>query len=54
MAGGATITFRFYPHSLTSANQQKYKVISYKSKMKKARNRNNGNWAEGIESAWFW
>ncbi|AGP52672.1 hypothetical protein M271_05225 [Streptomyces rapamycinicus NRRL 5491] len=54
VAGGATITFRFYPHSLTSANQQKYKVISYKSKMKKARNRNNGNWAEGIESAWFW
>lgn len=54
IAGGATIEFRFYPHSLTSANIQKYKVIKYKSKMKKALGRTNSNWAEGIQSSWFW
>ncbi|HEU4596859.1 MAG TPA: DUF4157 domain-containing protein [Pyrinomonadaceae bacterium] len=52
--GGATLEFRFYPHSWPSARTQGGTVLAYKKKMKKLRNRDNSNWAEGVKSEWFW
>ncbi|MFE1957072.1 hypothetical protein [Streptomyces sp. NPDC059479] len=52
--GGATVTFRFYPHSLESSKDQRNLVNKYKNEMKKKRNRKNSNWSEGVQSDWFW
>jgi len=52
--GAASLTFRFYPHSQTSARKQGGAVRVYKLWMKKARKRENNNWAEGVQSQWFW
>lgn len=52
--GGATVSFRFYPHSNTSRYKQGGAVRVYKDWMKKARSRGESNWSQGVESDWFW
>ncbi|TVM02872.1 MAG: hypothetical protein CV087_08180, partial [Candidatus Brocadia sp. WS118] len=53
--GGANITFHFYPHSKSSASSQGGIVNAYKMKMEEFRNRKGkNNWAEGVQSKWFW
>jgi hypothetical protein len=52
--GAATLTFRFYPHSNASRLAQGGAVRVYKMWMKDARVRGDTNWAEGVESEWFW
>ncbi|MDF0651252.1 MAG: DUF4157 domain-containing protein [Nitrospira sp.] len=52
--GGATLTFRFYPHSNSSRVKQGGAVRVYKMWMKDARKRDDANWAEGVKSEWFW
>lgn len=52
--GGATLTFRFYPHSNSSRVKQGGVVRVYKMWMKDARKRGDANWAEGVKSEWFW
>jgi hypothetical protein len=54
VGGGATLTFRFYPHSKSSGRKQGGAVRVYKMWMKKARKRGDSNWAEGSKSEWFW
>ncbi len=53
-SGGASVTFRFYPHSNYSRLKQGGAVRVYKMWMKEVRKRGDSNWAEGIESEWFW
>lgn len=52
--GGASLSFRFYPHSQTSARAQGGAVRVYKMWMKEARNRGDSDWSEGVQSDWFW
>jgi hypothetical protein len=52
--GGATLSFRFYPHSNSSRLKQGGAVRVYKMWMKEARKRGDSNWAEGVKSDWFW
>jgi hypothetical protein len=52
--GGASLSFRFYPHSQSSARQQGGAVRVYKMWMKEARKRDDSNWSEGVQSGWFW
>lgn len=52
--GGASLSFRFYPHSNSSRLSQGGAVRVYKMWMKEARKRGDSNWAEGVQSAWFW
>jgi Domain of unknown function (DUF4157) len=52
--GGASLSFRFYPHSQTSARQQGGAVRVYKMWMKEARKRGDSDWSEGVQSSWFW
>lgn len=54
VSGGASLTFRFYPHSKSSQVKQGGAVRVYKMWMKQARNRSDSNWAEGVKSEWFW
>ena len=54
VGGGATLTFRFYPHSNSSKARQGGAVRVYKMWMKDARKRGDSNWAEGVKSEWFW
>jgi hypothetical protein len=52
--GASSLTFRFYPHSQSSARKQGGAVRVYKMWMKSTRKRNDDNWAEGVHSQWFW
>jgi hypothetical protein len=54
LAGGATVTFRFYPHSQSSARAQGGAVRVYKMWMKQRRSKGDGDWAQGVRSEWFW
>ncbi len=54
LEGGASLSFHFYPHSLSSAQMQGGTVLAYKKSMKKLRNRGDTNWSEGVQSDWFW
>lgn len=55
LAGGAKgLTFRFYPHARSSATHQGGVVRSYKDWVKKKRARKDADWAEGLQSRWFW
>jgi hypothetical protein len=53
-AGGATLSFHFYPHSLSSAQTQGGAIRVYKMWMMEARTRGESNWSEGVKSEWFW
>ncbi|WP_424098070.1 DUF4157 domain-containing protein [Moorena producens] len=53
-SGGAVLVFRFYPHSLQSANRQAGIVTNYQNKMKRIRQLGDGEWAKGVRSEWFW
>ena len=52
--GGASLTFRFYPHSQSSARSQGGAVRVYKMWMKESRKRGDSDWSEGVKSDWFW
>jgi hypothetical protein len=52
--GGASGSYRFYPHSRKASDQQKYAVNKYKYAMKKLPGRNNDQWANDVKSEWFW
>lgn len=52
--GGASVTFRFYPHSNTSRYKQGGAVRVYKAWMMQTRSRGESNWSEGVQSDWFW
>jgi hypothetical protein len=54
VGGGAALSFRFYPHSQSSARSQGGAVRVYKMWMKEARKRGDSNWSEGVQSGWFW
>lgn len=52
--GGASVSFRFYPHSLASARRQGGAVRTYKMWMKQKRKATDSDWAKGVQSSWFW
>jgi hypothetical protein len=54
LSGGASISFHFYPHSNSSRLAQGGAVRVYKMWMKEARKRGDSDWAEGVQSDWFW
>jgi hypothetical protein len=54
VSGGASLTFRFYPHSDSMRRKQGGVVRVYKMWMKETRKRGDSNWAEGVQSPWFW
>jgi hypothetical protein len=54
LSGGANISFRFYPHSLTSARTQGGHIRVYKMRMMQVRKQGESTWAKGVQSSWFW
>jgi hypothetical protein len=54
LSGGATISFRFYPHSVGSARSQGGAVRVYKMWMTEVRKKGESDWAQGVKSEWFW
>ncbi|MCA1991887.1 MAG: DUF4157 domain-containing protein, partial [Coleofasciculus sp. S288] len=52
--GGASLTYRFYPHSQQSARTQGGMVRVYKMWMQEIRQRGEDDWSKGVKSEWFW